>query len=201
MRTKFVLIFFNIIFLYCTQGITTIYADTVPSNIINNKIFIIGVQKFDSLIELNIDKTDIWMVTEKKNLEYVSNVKASLQPYLILDTIAYIREGLYHRLWYYLLDGVSSELRDMLLDSYPHFAVIFKNIKIFEDGNKMYQYKQIKYWNFQCQLFLVLLIHLPFYNEILSHTLPIESYFPNHPALQGMYVKILIPLKEDEEDE
>jgi hypothetical protein len=182
------------------------YTDTIPSNIINKEIFIIGVQNLDSLIYLHISPADIWIVTKNRNLEYFSNFTFDVQPYLIFDSMAYMVINWSYFIWDYLLDNVSSELKAMLLKSYPYYYVQSPP-ELYEDRNKIYRYERLgsgypilSYEKLQCKLFLVLLVHLPFYNEYLSLFRPLYSYFPNHPAEQGMFIKILIPLRESEDE-
>jgi hypothetical protein len=194
MKTKFFLTILFVIQTYCVQAF---HKDT---NIINNKIFIIGIQRFDSLIALNITKTEMWMVTEKKNLEYFNDIKCSKIPFLIFDTIGYEVIIWPSFIWDYLLNSVSSELRAALIKSYPYYYVS-PAVKLYEEGRKTYYYKKIKYEKLSCRRFLALLVNIPFYNEFQSQFADPVYYFLNHPAEQGMYIKVLIPLLENENEE
>jgi hypothetical protein len=173
---------------------------SMDTNVINNKIFIMGIHRFDSLITLNIEKTEMWIITEKKNLEYFNDIKRSQRPYLIFDTIGYRTINWPSFIWDYLLNNVSSELRAILIKSYPYYYVA-PTVKLYEEDRKIYHYKKIKYEKISSHRFLMLLVNIPFYNEFQSRFADPIYCFINHPAEQGMYIKVLIPLLEEDENE
>jgi hypothetical protein len=181
--------------------------DTDTNNIVNNKIFIIGIQKIDSLIELEFTENNIWLITEKRNLEYFSNINYSKNPFSVLDSNTYNIIPTFPSpsfVWKYLLyDNISLELRDILLKSYPYRHVI-SPMKLFKNREE-HIYKHIRYGELQCNYFLVLLVHVPLYNEYQSHIQydPDDDkkyLFPDNPCVQGMYIKVLIPLLEEDDE-
>ena len=204
MKRIAILILFNMTVLY-TCASSAEHTDTIPSNnILNKKIFIIGVQKMDSMIGIEnlIGYNNGNVIIHERNLEYYNEYYSYVNiskktPYVIFDSTVYLLENHAQFTWRCLLDNMPLDIKTMLLKTYPYDFLSRLSNKIF--AKEMYSYKDIKYRKLQHQFFLVLLVQLSYYEEYLAHWSHFEKSFPNLPALQGTYIKLLVPLIEEDE--
>ena len=169
------------------------YADT-------DDIFIVGIKEIDSLIVANIGK--LWVTIPERNLASVTNIRnVKKGQYYIFNKTSYKMVNRPSFIWSFLLRNnvVSSDLKAILLKAYPHPLMIASGVHLYGEDGKEHVYKGIKYKKLQSRQFLVILVKVAFYNKYQSHSRPPDYLFLHHPAEQGMYIKVLIPLLEEDE--
>lgn len=171
----------------------------------NDNIFVIGIYHFDTLVFAvpNIrcfdDITNIKykeIAIEKHNLKnlflYEKNIDEDFN-FLIFSSIGYILLTTNSSLiWDFIVPNISNEYVEMIKTTYPKQHSIFTIQTQAEEEYNCYKIREIKH-----KKFLVLLMKLSFYNTIRTKINPHNFIFKNNKYEQGLYIKVLIPLKDE----
>lgn len=164
----------------------------------------LGITEFDSLVYFIPDVNNVYnvtnmkyinLITEKKNLHYISkNYGFDRFNFAAFDSSCYLIIEHSRFIWENILPYLGS-YSDVILYSYPRLYSLY--IPLTE------QYNYEKYYSYQIlpiihKKYLVLLMRLSFYNSYEEHFSEGCYLFHNSEFEHGLYVKVLIPLKEDE---
>jgi hypothetical protein len=167
-------------------------------------IFVLGIKKFDTLVYVLPDITCIGnisnikfeqIITEKQNL-YVYFDLPYFEDfnYHVFDSIYYIMFPYYFSklIWDFVLPNVSNEVAELIKKTYPEKITLFNLSIENREEEGCYIIRKINHKKFLC-----LFMKLSFYNSIRMHISNPNFLFKNSKFEQGLYIKVLIPLKED----
>ncbi len=136
-------------------------------------------------------------VIEEKNLTKINYKKKDMDN-IIFDTLCYMFYSSEKLIYDNILPIVSFELKTIIKKTYPNeLHIVLKNLIIEKD----YFYKDYiyKYLNYKKYLFVLINVNVLKRDAKKYETEPCNiCYALYNPANQGHYVKVLIPLKDDE---
>ena len=179
--------------------------DSVPNRVNNGtaNILVLGVKKFDSLVEASPQDEDLFSICMEKKVakEVAANFNKSEWNYNVFNSNSYLFLTCIPMLvWYNILPYLPEEYLKLALLSYPIKYVNGNFTGCFGGEYEIVNGIRIKTLN--CQTYLCMLMKLTFFNEFSRTSFyppPKPQYlFPDSEFLDGLYIKVLIPLKDEE---
>ena len=168
------------------------------------EMIILGIKEFDSLIfvlpkkQKKTSKDELHFVMEKKNISLLLTIKKANIQYLVFDTNCYMLS------WSLVADMI---LRYVIPKAPKKYLSALHNTNnyIRGEGNEkyilrddIYYYKKHEYRKIPHHKFLVILMYVPWFNQNRTHIHPELYRFRGDKAEYGMYLKVLIPLLDDD---
>lgn len=177
--------------------------DSVPNRVNNGtaNILVLGVKKFDSLVEAFPKDEDLFSICMEKEVanEITENFNELEWNYNMFNSNCYFfiaSDPIF--IWRDILPYLPEEYFNIALLSYPNKSRNF--FGCFDDEYENLNGIRIKTLN--CQTYLCMLMKLSYFNETRRTSFyppPKPQYlFPDSEFLEGLYIKVLIPLKDEE---
>ena len=169
-------------------------------------IIVVGVEEFENLVLVRLkgepyvsaDGEQNSIVTERKNMDSLPRGKKKFRQ-TVFDTNCYIITNDPFDMFAleYVIPNTPEECLPILNETYPKRFHRDKLYSIVEE--KEYHYKCFVYSNIKHQKFVTTLVTISTYNEYKNRMRPRVHRFLRNKAKQGMYIKVLIPIVDDEE--
>ena len=97
----------------------------------------------------------------------------------------------------YIIPDISTKYLSILNKTYSYRYSLLEQIQNIY-GERMTYNKRYQYWEINHHKFLLVLVHVPYYNEYKSRIVPRQYRFKEDKTVQGLYLKFLIPLLEED---
>ena len=186
---------------FCLEARTN---DTINSS----HIFILGIKKFNDPVCFyrkesykKIPHKDMFVIVEKEKIKNFT-IKRGNFIYAQLDSNCYVTESwssniasFVHK---YVIPIAEDKYVAILKNTYPKPVGHGKIFRSIYDATRIKYGKNYSYSHILHKKFLVILIPTTLYNSSLKDILPPRGRFQGDKAEQGIYLKLLIPVLDDE---
>ncbi len=214
MKNKLMIIFFALIsvvsFAQTEYRVfeVTINEETKIDSVLNlendgkGNLFVLGVIEFDSLVRILPKGKNLFSICMEKEMvkENTTCINKSKWNYNIFNpNCYYFFAYMPSSIWYYILPYLPEKYLKLTLLSYPHR---FMPCKIDDSFFSDYEYyNNVRMQRLKHRSYLCMLMKVTYFNEIRRVDMyppPKPQYlFPDSKFLEGLYIKILIPLVDE----
>lgn len=191
---KFILIFGFLNFIF-----SNIFCQEINSYL-KNEVYFIGYKEFDTLIIAYPNECNVCgfggFCIEKSNLIKMNKNYPEDKDYFLLEYDSYMIFTDSPRIYKYILPHVSDSVASIIKKSYPHSW-----ISEFCEFSDFFSIENFRYKETTQKKFLVFLVHVELYNHMGSYWSAHCDLFDNEKTKKGIYVKLLIPIFEDRQND
>ena len=169
----------------------------------DGNLFVLGVIEFDSLVRILPKGKNLFSICmeKEKAKEFTTCINKSKWNYNIFNpSCYYFFAYMPSAIWYYILPYLPEKYLKLTLLSYPHR---FMPCKIDDSFFSDYEYyNNVRMQRLKHRSYLCMLMKVTYFNEIRRVDMyppPKPQYlFPDSKFLEGLYIKVLIPLVDEE---